>query len=383
MELDPVYERLRREEPVTRVRLPFGGEAWLVTRYDDAMTVMTDPRFSRAATIGREVPRLRLDDSGLRDSAITGMDPPRHTRVRALVGKAFTARRVELLRARAQAIVDGLLDEMAAQGPPADLVRGLALPLPVTVIAELLGVPPGDQDQFRGWSEAVLSTTAHTPEQVQEAYLNLAVYMAGQFDRRRAEPANDLLSELVSVKDGEGGLTEEELIVFGMTLLIAGYETTANQIANSVHTLLTDPDQADRLRRRPELLAGAVEELLRLVPIGTISLPSVATEDLELGGVIVRAGDVVFVSRASANLDEATFPAADRLDFERGPNPHVAFGYGPHHCLGAQLARMELQVAIGSLLGRFPGLALAVPAADLPWKTGVLVRGLRELPVRW
>jgi cytochrome P450 len=292
-------------------------------------------------------------------------------------------RRIEQLRERAQQIVDGLLDEMVSAGGPADLVTSLALPLPVTLIAELLGVSPDDQGDFRDWSDAVLSTNSYSPEHVADSYGQLAAYIAGEVASRRKEPGDDLLSALVLARDGEEMLSEEELVVFGIVLLVAGYETTANQITNSVCTLLTNPGQADRIRERPELLPEAVEELLRAVPLGIVSMPVVAIADVELGGVLIRAGDPVMVARASANRDETVFPSADELDFEREANPHMAFGHGAHYCLGAQLARMELQVAIGSLLERFPDLRLAVPQDELAWKTGGLVRGLKSLPVTW
>lgn len=381
--LDPLYAELRREEPVTKIRLPFGSDTWLVTRYEDAMTVMTDPRFSRAATADGDMPRMREDDLGIRANSITGMDAPQHTRLRGLVSKAFTVRRVERLRPRAQQIVDGLLEEMAAAGQAADLVTSLALPLPVTVIAELLDVSTADQMSFREWSDAILSTNAYSPEHVTAAYGQIAGFIAREVARRRTEPGDDLLSALVQARDGEESLTEAELVVFGIVLLVAGYETTANQIANSVYTLLTEPGRAELLRVHPELLPGAVEELLRVVPLGIVSMPVVAAADIELGGVLIRAGEPVMVARASANRDEAVFPRPEEIDFERANNPHMAFGHGAHYCLGAQLARMELQVAIASLLNRFPELRLAVPAEEVPWKTGALVRGVRALLVTW
>jgi nocardicin N-oxygenase len=236
---------------------------------------------------------------------------------------------------------------------------------------------------FREWSDAILSTNAYSPEHVTAAYGQIAGFIAREVARRRTEPGDDLLSALVQARDGEESLTEAELVVFGIVLLVAGYETTANQIANSVYALLTEPERAELLRVHPELLPGAVEELLRVVPLGIVSMPVVAAADIELGGVLIRAGEPVMVARASANRDEAVFPRPEEIDFERANNPHMAFGHGAHYCLGAQLARMELQVAIASLLNRFPELRLAVPAEEVPWKTGALVRGVRALPVTW
>jgi nocardicin N-oxygenase len=314
------------------------------------------------------------------------MDPPEHSRLRKLVAKAFTSRRVDLLRPRAQQIVDQRLDEIERTGAPADLVANLALPLPVTVICEMLGVPPEDQHRFRDFSDAILSTTAYTADQIASARSELETYLAEVVAARRAAPdtGDDLLAALVAARDNDDRLTEEELVQLGITLLIAGHETTANQIANFTYLLLSTPGQWDALRADPELVPDAVEELLRYVQLGSGgAFARVATEDVEVGGTLVRAGDAVFVNTQSANRDESIFHDAAELDLARRHNPHIAFGHGVHHCLGAQLARVELQVAIGSLLRRFPRLRLAVPAEDVPWKTGLLVRGPVALPVTW
>ncbi|MQY04664.1 cytochrome P450 [Actinomadura macrotermitis] len=383
VEVDPLYARLRREEPVSRVRLPYGGEGWLVTRYEDTKKVFADPRFSRAATVGREdVPRTTPEPAS--GGFLLSMDPPEHSRLRRLVAKAFTNRRVERLRPRVQEIVDARLEEIERSGPPADLVRGLALPLPITVLCEMLGVPPQDQDRFRDFSDAILSTTAYTREEIFAVRDALLAYLAGMVRQRREHPADDLLGALVAARDEGDRLSEEELVNLGVGLLIAGHGTTANQISNFTYVLLTRPDRWDLLRDRPDLVPGAVEELLRYVEFGTGgSFARVATEDVEVGGVLVRAGEAVFVNAQAANRDESVFDHPDDVDLTRRPNPHLTFGHGLHHCLGAQLARLILQVAIGSLLQRFPALRLAVPADEVPWKTGLLVRGPNALPVSW
>lgn len=380
--VDPFYAELRRREPLTPVRMPYGEEAWLATRYADVRTVLGDARFSRAASADRDEPRIspRKLEAGL-----LLMDPPEHTRLRRLVAKAFTARRVEQLRPRTQEVADELIDRMIEAGPPADLVEHFATPLPITVICELLGVPVKDQDRFHVWSEAVVSTTSLSVEQIAGYIQNLFAYMRGLIEERRREPTDDLISALVRVRDEDNDrLTEDELVRLLTGLLAAGHETTVTQIPNFTYVLLTNPEKLAELRAAPELVPAAVEELLRYVPLGVASsFARYATEDVELGGVLVRAGEPVIGSLSSANRDEEVFPDADSLDFGRSTNPHIGFGHGAHHCVGAQLARMELQVAIDVLVRRFPDLRFAVPEEELEWKSGMLVRGLKRMPVAW
>lgn len=379
---DPIFTELRKNEPLARIRLPHGGDAWLVTRYADIKTVLGDPRFSRAATVGENEPRMMVRASA--PDTILSMDAPEHTRLRKLVGKAFTARRMELLRPRAQQVTDEALDAMVAAGSPVDLVRHLALPLPIAMISEMLGVPAGDRESFRGWSDRLLSTSAYSPDEVAEAHDAITDYLAGLVAERRRREHDDLLADLVSARDNEDRLSESELVQFGVTLLVAGHETTANEIANFTYTLLTNPEQLELLRAEADLLPKAVEELLRFVQLGGgVGFARVATEDVELAGGLVLAGESVFASPSPANHDPAAFADAELLDLAREPNPHIAFGFGIHHCLGAQLARMELRVAIGTLLERLPGLRLAVEAHDVPWKSGLIVRGPKELSVSW
>ena len=381
LELDPTYEELREHEPVARVRLPYGGDAWLVTKYDDAKTVLSDPRFSRAAALGRDVPRS-VPVIQNRPS-ILSTDPPEHGRLRKLIAKGFTMRRTEQLRARAQEVVDGLLDAMEEQGPPADLVEALNMPLPITIICEMLGVPYEDRGQFRVWSDRALAITAFTPDEVTAAMDSLTDYIAGLVEQRRKSPTDDVLGTLVIARDEEDRLSEDELVNFGVTLLVAGHETTANQLGNFMYTLFTNPDRLAELRADLELVPAAVEELLRITPLGgSAGFPRIATEDVELSGVKIAAGDAVFSGQAG-NRDPAVFDLPAEIDFHRESNPHIAFGHGVHHCVGAPLARMELQVAISTLLRRFPKLELAVPVEEVEFKKGRLVRGLAALPVRW
>ncbi|MBA8825402.1 cytochrome P450 [Saccharopolyspora lacisalsi] len=381
LRLDPFYAELRKTEPLSRVQLPYGQPAWLATRYEDAKTVLADPRFSRAAAVDNDEPRLR---SRRPAGGILAMDPPEHTRLRKLVAKAFTVRRVERLRPRAQEIADELADGMLESGSPAELVEDFALPLPITVICELLGVPYEDRADFRDWSDAFLSTTKLTEQQVEDYIDRFQNYMAGLIERRRQQPEDDLLSALVEARDEHDKLSEQELVELSVGILVAGHETTASQIPNFVYVLLTHPEQLEQLRQQPERVPEAVEELLRYVPLGvSAAFPRYALEDVELGGVLVRAGEPVVVGVASANRDEEVFSDPERFGLDHEAGPHIGFGHGPHHCLGAQLARMELQVALETLLARLPGLRFAVPEDEVPWKTGMIVRGPLSLPVAW
>ncbi|MEU4741463.1 cytochrome P450 [Actinosynnema sp. NPDC023658] len=381
LEINPTYFELQRDEPVARVRLPYGGEGWLATRYEDVKTVLADPRFSRAAVMepGADVPRTL--PTMPTETNILSMDPPDHTRLRKLVAKAFTARRTEQLRERAQEIVDGLLDKMEAQGPPADLVESLAMPLPITIICDMLGVPFEDRGDFRAWSEAAVAITAFTHDEIMAAQQSLRGYISGLVARKRAEPTDDMLSVLVAARDNDDRLSEEELVSFGVTLLVAGHETTANQIGNFVFQLLRMPDRLGELRADPSLVPAAIEELLRFTALGgSAGFPRIAVEEVVLSGVTIKPGEAVFVNNVTANRDPSVFENPHELDFHREHNPHIMFGHGVHHCIGAPLARMELQVAIGTLIKRFPGLE---QAGEVRFKKGRLIRGPQSLPVRW
>jgi cytochrome P450 len=382
LEPDPLYAQLQREEPVCRVQMPYGRPAWLVTTYELAKIVFSDPRFSRAAILGMDSPRENPVDFDQVPDSITNMDPPNHTRIRQLVSKAFTPRRVEQLRPRARKIAAGLIDDMMAAGPPADLVQGFSFALPAIVICELLGIPEADRHQFRRWTDGIVSTSTVGPQEQQETFLSLLGYFGQLFAERRERPGADLLSGLVQARDNEDRLTETELLILGITLLVAGYETSAHQITNMVYTLLTQPEQLDMLRADPELIPDAVEEMLRYIALGSAINARVATVDVQLGEVLVRAGEPVLTASAAANRDPSVFDCPDELHITRHPNPHLAFGHGPHFCLGAHLARMELQVSMELILSRFPGLRLAVPESDLAWQQGIM-RGLTAFPLSW
>ena len=387
LELDPLYAHLRENEPLTRVRLPYGDEAWLVLRYDDVRTVLADPRFSRAATVTRDVPRLHPDRVA---GGLVDLDPPEHSRLRRLVAKAFTVRRVERLRARAEEVAAELLDGLVAAGPPADLIEEFAVPLPGTVVCELLGIPYGDRAEFRSWVDAFVSTTALSGEKRRGYLGRLAAYLHGLATQRREEPTDDLLGALVlahdeNARDEDDSLTGDEIVDLALLLLGAGYESTATMIGNFAYTLLTRPERYELLCARPALIPGAVEELLRFIPSApsAAALPRYATADVPLSGGIVRAGEPVLTAKAAANRDPRVFDDPERLDLTREPTNHLAFGHGVHHCVGAQLARMDLQVALAALVDRLPSLRLAVPEDELCWKSGLAVRGLVRLPVTW
>jgi len=379
--LHPLYAELRATTPTVRVQLPYGEPAWLVTRYEDVKFVLGDSRFSRAAARDHDEPRSY---PGRRDLGMTSLDPPEQSRLRRPVTKAFNHRRVESLRPRIQEITDSLIEEMLEIGPPVDLIGQFALRLTVPVICELLGVPVADRDRFQKWSEIFVSSTRLSPEVFEEYSDSLNGYIAELIAERRREPTGDLLSSLVSVRDVDDLLIESELVQISASMLAAGHESTATQIANYTYTLLRHPEELRRLRQDPGLIPKAVEELLRHSGRAEEAvLARYALEDVEVGGVLIRAGEPVLAANLSANHDETVFTDPLRLDLGREPNPHVTFGHGPHHCIGSQLARAELQIAIGTLITRLPGLRLAVEDHELVWKEGQLIRGLETLPVTW
>jgi cytochrome P450 len=382
LEPDPLFAELRENEPMTRVQLPYGEPGWLATRYEDIKVVLGDSRFSRAAAVGRDEPRVRPHVSP--PGTILNLDPPEHSRLRRLVMKAFTVRRIEELRPRVQQIADEFVDVMLAKGSPGDLVDDFALPLPITVICELLGVPYEDRGDFRVWSDAFLSTTKFTPDEVADCAIKMREYIAGLIAQRRETPKDDLLSALVTARDEQDKLSEDELLSLAQAILIAGHETTASQIPNFVYVLLTHPEELAKLKANPDLMPRAVEEMMRFVPLGVgAGIARYAVEDVELGGVTVRAGEPVLGAIASANRDESVYGCPAKLDLQREEASHIGFGHGAHHCLGAPLARMELQVALATLLKRLPGLAFADAEADIKWKAGLSTRGPERLMLTW
>ncbi|MFE6281758.1 cytochrome P450 [Streptomyces sp. NPDC057877] len=374
----PVYAGLRERGPVHRVRLPppEGHETWLVVGYEEARAALADPRLAKdPARLG-----ITFLDEQLIGKYLLIADPPQHTRLRGLVSRAFTMRRVEELRPRVQQITDELLDTMLPHGR-ADLVESLAYPLPLTVICELLGVPEIDRTEFRKISsEAVAPTSA---ESEYEAFVRLAEYLVALIeDKRRTGPGGDLLSDLIrtTAEDGDR-LSLEELRGMAFLLLIAGHETTVGLITNCVHALLTHPAQLGALRADLTLVDGAVEEALRYEgPVENATF-RFAAEPLEIAGTPIARGETVMIGLTAADRDGTRFPAPDRFDIHRETRGHLAFGHGIHYCLGAPLARLEARTAIRSLLERAPGLTLDGPTGD--WLPGTLMRGMRTLRVRW
>ncbi|WP_346095713.1 cytochrome P450 [Streptomyces olivaceiscleroticus] len=385
LEPDPFLTRMRTEAPIARVHMPYGeGNCWLVTRYSDVQLVTSDRRFSRAALIGRDFPRITPAPIA-QDEAINLMDPPTLNRVRGLVVKAFSNKAVEKLRPWVRRSVDELLDGMVEHGAPADLADHLADKLPLRTITEMLAVPSQDRRQLRRWAMTMMSMSAADRDDAVGAKAGLRSYFAELSAERRRNPGDDLISALATAEiDGER-LTDDELTVMSMLLVITGHDTTTYNLSNIVYTLLTHPDELRRLRAEPEILPRAIEELLRFIPFRQgVGIPRVALEDVEIDGVTIRAGDTVHVSYLTANRDDSAYSEPNEIDFDRErPAPHMTFGYGAHHCLGAHLARMTLQTAIGTLLSRFPDLRLAVPAEEVQWNTVSIWRYPLALPVSW
>ena len=377
LELADEYTAARAASGLVRVRLPYGEDSWLVIRYADARLVLGDPRFSRAAAAEHDPPR----SSPAELTGLLSMDPPDHTRLRTLVAKAFTMRRVEELRPRVRELAEGLVDDLVAAGPPADLVEEFALPLPVAVICELLGVPAADRPRFRVWSDAALSTSTLTAEEFHTNQRELRDYIRALIEEHRAAPADDLMTALIEARDVRDRLSELELVDLCWGFLIAGHETTSSQIPNFVYVLLDQPERWEQLRAEPQLIPSAVEELTRFVPlIAGANFARYAVEDVEVGGVLVRAGEPVLVSTSAANRDGLRFDSPDSLRLDRENNSHLGFGHGIHHCVGAPLARVELQEALLALVSRLPGLRLS---GEIDWKTRMLVRAPRRMPVGW
>ncbi|WP_262508578.1 cytochrome P450 [Streptomyces spongiicola] len=381
VEFDPDLAALMREGPVTRIRLPHGeGWAWLVSRHADVRTVTNDPRLSRRAVAGSDVTRLAPHFIPV-DGAVGFEDPPDHTRLRRAVAPAFTSGGVERLRERAGAMLDELVDGVLRDGPPADLVARVLAPFPLAVVCELMGVPAEDRPAMHEWTSLILSSAegAGRSERARNA-------MCGHFERLLAERhgtgGEDVIG-LLSAAVADGEITGAEAV--GLALLIQiGGEAVTNNTGNMAYLLLTRPELMDRLRREPGVRATAVDELLRWIPHRNgVGLCRIATEDLTVGGRRIRRGEAVYVSYLAANRDPEVFSDPDGIALDRSPNPHVAFGYGPHYCVGALLARLETELLFAALVDRFPGMRLAVPEEELRWRPGALIRGPEGLPVVW
>jgi cytochrome P450 PksS len=381
------YARLRDEAPVFRVALPNGVTPWLVTRYDDVALALRDERFTKdlakVLVPGgvAPLPRMPALFKPLSHHMLNA-DPPDHTRLRALVQRAFTPALVDGMRGRIQAIADTLFDNLAGR-TRLDLIRNFALPLPTTVIAEMLGVPAGDRHRFHRWSKTLLQSSSARWGMWKSfpAVWAFLRYIRRLVEVRRADPRDDLVSALIKAEEAGDRLTADELVAMVFLLLVAGHETTVNLIGNGTLALLEHPEQMDRLRAEPGLIRPAVEELLRFASPVEMATRRFAKEDVTVAGVTIPRGELMLAVIASANRDRRQFADPDKLDLAREPNKHLAFGLGPHYCLGAPLARLEGQIAIQTLLRRARGLRLDVPPNRVRWRGGLVVRGLESLPM--
>ncbi|MEU6788399.1 cytochrome P450 [Nonomuraea angiospora] len=387
--LEPPAEwaELRGKCPVARVTLPSGDEATLLTRYEDVKQVLADPRFTRLLNAPDAARLSANDDGGLFSSEMAAVIPDSgepHQRWRRLVGKYFTAKRMAALRPVMAQMAEQLIDDMVERGAPGDLKASLGFPLPVYVICDLLGVPASDRDRFAHWSDSLLNLTKFTQAETDASLAEFIQYMSEHVAAKRVTPGDDLLSELIEASAAEGeGLTDVELLATGMGLLVAGHETTANMIGKMVGMLLSDRTRWERLLADPSLVRTAVEEVLRFDANSGFGLPRYLKEETEVSGTVLPRGTTVICSMAAANRDESVFDAAGEMDLTRTPNPHLAFGSGSHSCLGQSLARTELQVVLEVLLRKLPTLELAVPVEELHRVEGLVVGGLRQVPVRW
>jgi cytochrome P450 len=385
------FARMREEDGVF-CQPGIDGETmlWFVTRHDDAVAVLLDDeRFVRDPTLALTPEELvafrnEMPERAFIDSHMLNKDGADHRRLRRLVTKAFTPRMVDQLRPRIQEIADGLIDAVESRGEM-DLVDEFAFPLPITVIAELLGIPVADRDRFRRWTNAII-TPALTPEDLAlfgEAADEFVTYLRELFERRRSTPGADLISAFLQVEEGGDTLSEEELFSMVVLLIIAGHETTVSLIGNAVLALLQHPDQRQTLESDPARMSHAIEELLRYDGPVERTLRRWAAADVELGGQLIRRGEGVILILGSADRDPSRFPDPDTLDFAREDVKHLAFGRGSHYCLGAPLARLEAEVALTTLLRRLPGLRLAMPVDELRWRPVPLFRSLASLQVAW
>jgi cytochrome P450 len=372
----PELARIRSEQPVFGVRraLPASGSLtmWLITKYADARELLASRDTSNS--LGR------VGSAAAQPGFLVSLDPPDHTRIRRMLTAQFSMRRLTTMRPYVEEITTKFLDQMEATGPPADLMEAFALPLPSLVICELLGVPFEDQHEFQRRSDIMLDASATRQQQAQNTH-EMNAYMQSLVDRHREDPGDDILGMLI--RDHAAELTDEELVGIGNILLVAGHETTSNTIGLGTLLLLQHPDQLALVRDDPEMITGAVEEILRYLSIVHTGTPRIILKDMIIGDETLEAGDVAMVSLPSANRDANFLADPDVFDVTRQPQAHLTFGHGIHQCLGQQLARLEMSVAFPALLQRFPTLSLAAPVSDLTFRGDGPVNGVRELPVRW
>jgi cytochrome P450 len=359
-------------KPVSRVLLPDGRPTWLVLGYAECCAVLAEPRFSREH-VGRAEPRA----DGTRDIS---MDGPPHAAVRRVGSRAFTARRIAAYRPLVQRLADEMIDEMIASGPPADLVSGLVAPLPLRVVCEVIGVPADDRQRFYGWLEDINSIVAYGSATAVSARTELDAYLAERVVAKRASPGDDLLSEWAASDAND--LTDPELVELTVGLLLGGIEI--NTTTAGFRMLFRYPEQLGKLRSAPEKLPVATDEILRYTAVSAMSRVQIVATDTELSGVAMRAGDHIMALPPAGNRDPRVFPDPNVFDIDREPKaPHLAFGYGPHYCLGSALGKMQVELATGALLERLPGLAPAIPLDELPWRHDRINCGIKSFPVVW
>lgn len=388
----PTYAWLRENAPVTQVKAPFGlGKAFMVTRYEDVQAIFKDPRFSTdmrrrgSGDVNGGLVRFAPRSMRILGNQMVTQDDPNHARLKNLVHKAFTPARIASLHGRIEVITKDLLDD-AAKRDVIDIVEDFALPLPMTVISEMLGVPEHMRKPFRDLMTGMLDAPGVALFRAFRQFSTtrkLIAFLNDLINLRRREPDDGMITALIAAEQSGDTLDQEELIGMIFVLLLAGHETTVNLIANGVLALLENPDQFRLLRDNPQHIKTAIEEFLRFTNPVEHGVVRFATEDLPVQGVTIPKGSVVMAMLSSANRDEAVFKDPDTLDVTRDPNRHLAFGVGMHYCLGAPLARMEGAIAINALLARFPNLQLAIPPTAVRWRPSIAnFRGLMELPVR-
>ncbi|MCX4607980.1 MULTISPECIES: cytochrome P450 [Streptomyces] len=377
-----VYDRLRDTAPVHRVAGTDGNPAWLVTRYEDVREALANPLLSMDKKHALPGSYQGLSLPPALDANLLNMEAPDHTRIRRLVVRAFTARRIEQLRTPVRETADRLLDALGPHGS-ADLMTAYAAPLPITVVCDLLGIPGEHRRDFRAWTDVLVAPDPTRPGAAKEAVAAMLGFLTQLLADKRKKPADDLLSDLIAVRDEGDRLSEDELMSLAFLILFAGYENTVQLIGNAILGLLTHPDQLAALRANPERFPNAVEEFARHEGPALLAIRRFPVEDVTIGAVTVPAGETVLLSLAAANRDPARFPDPERLDLGRDASGHLALGRGIHYCVGAPLARLETEIAVSALLERLPDLALDTDPAELRWRPSLRARGLLALPVTY